>query len=316
MISVSTIKEYTYPSKTGLSDIYARCWAPDNDSDVKAIFQICHGMAEHLERYSDFAAYLNTLGYAVYINDHIGHGKSVKSDDSLGYFGEKNGWISFVEDARTLTQTAKKEYPNKPIIMFGHSMGSFVNREYAKRYGTDDEIKAFIFCGTSGKNPGAPAGIIMAKAFAKIKGSKYRSSFINSIAFGSYNKRINPNRTDFDWLTRDNEIVDKYVADKYCGFLFTAAGFEDMFTLLDSVSGKDWYAALNKSKPYLLVSGQEDPVGSYGKGIEQVYTDMKSAGISDTTIKLFAGARHEILNETNNKEVYEFIGSWADSKIK
>ena len=139
-------KEYSVPSKTGVADVFARCWAPEAP---KAVFQIVHGMAEHGERYEEFARFLCEKGFAVLVDDHIGHGKSIKSDDDLGYFGEKDGWNSLVEDERTLTEMIKKEYPDLPIIFFGHSMGSFIAREYIRRYGRDESIKACIFCGTS-----------------------------------------------------------------------------------------------------------------------------------------------------------------------
>lgn len=312
---MAVIKEYKYPSKTGLADIYAKGWLPEDPSTVKALFQITHGMAEHADRYDDFADYLCSRGFAVFCSEHIGHGRSVKSDDDLGCFGESNGWDAFVEDARTLTNTIKSDYPGLPIIFFGHSMGSFVAREYAARYGSDEDIKGFVFCGTSGTNPAASAGILMAKSIAKIKGSRHRSKFIDKIAFGSYNKNFAPQRTAFDWLTRDTEIVDKYIADKYCGFLFTAAGFADMFTILDKVSSKEWYASLNKDKPVLLTAGALDPVGSCGKGVTQVYNDIKSAGVKDASIMLFDDCRHEILNEINRADVYKAIADWCVEKL-
>ena len=151
------IKEYSFPSKTGVADIYAKCWIPSEGA--KAIFQIAHGMAEHCERYNDFASYLVSLGFAVAVNDHAGHGKSVKSDDDLGYFGQDGGWDALVEDERTLTEILKKDFPDIPVIFFGHSMGSFVAREYILRYGTDERIKAAVFCGTSGKNPASGIAI-------------------------------------------------------------------------------------------------------------------------------------------------------------
>ena len=142
-------KEYSFKSATGLSDVYARSWAPADKDSVKAIFQITHGMAEHGERYARFAKRLCEHGYAVFAQDHIGHGKSVESDDDLGYFGEKDGWRDFVIDCRTLTDIAREEYPGKPVVFFGHSMGSFIARNYTAKY---NDVQAAIYCGTSGKN--------------------------------------------------------------------------------------------------------------------------------------------------------------------
>ena len=313
---MSVRKEYSYPSKTGLANIYAVSWAPDDASQVKAVFQIMHGMAEHLERYEDFANYMTGRGFAVYINDHIGHGKSVKSDDDLGYFGEKDGWQAFIADARALTEIAKEEYPGKPLIVFGHSMGSFVCREYAKRFGRDDAIKGFIFCGTSGPNPATGAGIAICKTISKLKGSRHRSKLIDKIAFGSYHKKYDSVRTPFDWLTRDEAIVDKYIADKYCGFLFTAAGYIDMFNVLAAVSSAEWATSLIKSKPYLIISGAMDPVGAYGAGVRTVCNALKGAGCGDVTMKIYDDCRHEILNETNRADIYADVADWAESKIQ
>lgn len=307
-------KEYSVPSKSGVANVFARCIMPANGA--KAIFQIAHGMAEHSERYEEFAAYLCSKGFAVLVDDHVGHGKSVNSDDDLGYFGETEGWDSFVEDERSLTELIKTELPGLPIVFFGHSMGSFIAREYIRRYGNDERIKAAIFCGTSGKNPASSIAITLAGAIAKAKGSRHRSKFIDKIAFGTYNKKIPDAKTDFDWLTRDSAIVDKYIADKYCGFLFTATGYRDLFTILDRVSGKDWYNEISKNIPILLTSGEEDPVGLYGKGVKQVYNDLKLSDKKDVTLKLYPEMRHEILNEINREQVYEDIAAWAISKLK
>ncbi len=306
-------KEFTFPSKTGLADIFVRGWLPADGAH--ALFQICHGMAEHGERYEEFAASLCEKGFAVFVNDHIGHGKSVTSDEKLGYFGENGGWDAFVEDERTLTEILKKDYPNLPLIFFGHSMGSFIAREYIARYGTDTAIKGAIICGTSGKNPASALAIGIAGAIAKFKGSEYKSKFIDGLAFGSYNKKIASPRTTFDWLTNDNAIVDKYINDKYCGFIFTAAGFKDLFTILTKVSGKDWFGRVTNNLPVLFISGADDPVGQYGSGVMQVYNDLKFSGQKDITVKIYPDMRHEILNEIKRKDVYEDVAIWCISKI-
>ena len=306
-------KEYSIPSATGVADLFVRSWSPAEGP--KALFQIVHGMAEHGERYEDFAGYLCSLGFAVFVDDHAGHGKSIKSDDDLGYFGEKDGWNALVEDEKSVTELMKKEYPGLPIIFFGHSMGSFIGREYIRRYGTDETIKGAIICGTSGKNPAAPLAIMIADTIAKVKGSKHKSEFINKLAFGPYNNKVAVPETEFDWLSTDQAQVYKYGADKYCGFLFTATGYRDLFTILNTVSGKDWFAGVNKNLPILLTAGEEDPVGTYGKGVRQVYNSLKDAGVKDVTLKLFPGMRHEILNEKANDRVYEQLGAWATSKL-
>lgn len=307
-------KEYSVHSISGVAEVFVRCWYPDDG--VKAIFQITHGMAEHGERYEDMARYLCTKGFAVVVNDHIGHGKSVKSDADLGYFGEQDGWNAFVEDERTVTNLIEKEFPEVPLIFYGHSMGSFIAREYARRYGaTDKRIKGVVICGTSGRNPASGIAIGLASAIAKSKGSRYRSEFINKLACGSYNKRVPNVRTSFDWLSTDNAQVDKYIADKYCGFLFTAVGYRDLFKILDTVSKPAWYEQMPKKLPILIISGEEDPVGAYGKGPREVCNGLKNQGCYDVTLRLYPGMRHEIHNEKNNQKVYEELANWSLSKL-
>ena len=286
-------KEFTFPSVSGLADIHAAAYLPDN-GEVKAVLQAAHGMAEHLERYEKFAAALCDLGIAFYINDHLGHGQSVTAPSELGYFGEADGWKNFVEDCHKLSLIAKEENPGKPLIFFGHSMGSFVARAYTLKYA--NEVNAAIYCGTAGPNPAAGVGQTLAKVIAKVKGDHHRSKLIDKIAFGAYNSKFEK-RTAFDWLTRDNDEVDKYIADDLCGFLFTANGYRDLMALLAFVSSKEWFEGLDKKLPVLVIAGEMDPVGDYSKGINTVCEKLYKAGKDNVTKILYPGARHEILNE-------------------
>lgn len=304
-------REYSYASTSGLCNIYAQSWTPSFPRKVKAIFQITHGMAEHSNRYENFGTFLAENGIAVFINDHIGHGKSVSDEKELGYFGEeKDSWKFMVEDAKLLTDIAVKEYPDTPIVFFGHSMGSFVARSYTAKYG--DALSGAIFCGTSGTNPAAGLAVMIAEFVAKRKGSHYRSDFIDSLAFGSYNKKFKNAITKFDWLSRDGKEVEKYINDDLCGFVFTANGYRDLFSLLRSVSSSAWYHAVPQSLPILIISGSMDPVGEYGNGVRQVFQDLKKT-VHDVKIKLYSDARHEILNETNRSEVYNDILTWINN---
>ncbi len=304
---------FTLPSKLAGTTLSGKVYAPVVRANAKAIFQIAHGMAEHLERYDEFCSYLASNGYAVFIHDHAGHGKSAPSDEELGFFGEENGWKTLVEDCRTVNQFAVAEFPDRPVIFFGHSMGSFIARAYTRLYSAN--LSGAIYCGTSGANPAAGFAIWLADLIARSKGTHYRSEFINTLAFGAYNKKIKPARTAFDWLTKDEAIVDKYVADPYCGFLFTTCGYRDLFNVLKAVSGKKWYQGLPKRLPVLLVAGECDPVGEYGKGVRQVYRDLKKTGHTDISLKLYAGDRHEILNELDRQTVMADIVKWADEKL-
>lgn len=290
--------------------IHGFCYAPIVKATAKAVVQIAHGMAEHKERYEEFAAYLAENGYAVFVHDHLGHGESVKDDNNLGFFGDDDGWRNLVDDCLTVNKYARELFPNKPIILFGHSMGSFIARAYSEIHST--ALDAAIYCGTSGPNPAAGIAIKLADYIAKSKGNLYRSEFINTLAFGTYNKKIKPKRTDFDWLTSDNTLVDKYIADKYCGFLFTACGYRDLFSVLKYVSSKNWYKGVRKNLPIYLIAGDADPVGEYGYGVKQVAADLKKSGHRKVDIKLFKGMRHEILNEIDRADVMKDILAWLD----
>ncbi len=292
-IMTSLKKEFTFSSVSSLADIHCASYFPQN-GEVKGIIQIAHGMAEHLERYEAFADVLCENGFAVYINDNLGHGQSVKNKDELGYFGAKDGWKNFVEDCHKLTEIIKKENEGIPVFFFGHSMGSFVARAYSLKYA--DEIQGAIYCGTSGPNPAAGAGITLTNIIAKLKGDHYRSKVIDKIGFGSYNSKFE-GRTAFDWLSRDNEQVDKYIADDMCGFLFTTYGYRDLFSILSYVSSKEWFNGLSKELPVLIISGAMDPVGDYSKGIDKVCDLLKNAGKNNVEKILYPNARHEILNE-------------------
>ena len=305
-------KEFYFPSVSGLADIHAASFMPE-EKEVKAVLQIAHGMAEHLERYEAFAEVLCENGIAVYINDHLGHGKSVKNDDELGYFGEKAGWKNFIADCYRLTRIAKDENPGKPFIFFGHSMGSFVARAYSLEYAND--IDGAIYCGTAGPNPAAGMGSLIAAAIGKIKGDHYRTKLVDKIAFGAYNNKFEQ-RTPFDWLSRDQFQVDKYVADKYCGFLFTAYGYRDLTSLLGFVSGKKWFESLDKELPVLIISGAMDPVGNFGKGIDQVCDKLEAAGKKNFKKILYPDGRHEILNESALfDKVCEDVIEWIEETI-
>lgn len=287
-------KEFTFKSVSGLADIHAASYLPEN-TEVRAVLQIAHGMAEHLERYEKFASYLCDNGVAVYINDHLGHGQSISSASELGYFGEKDGWRNFVEDCHQLSEIAKKENPDKKFIFFGHSMGSFVARAYTLKYA--DEVDGAVYCGTAGPNPAAGAGIVIANLVSKLKGTHHRSKFIDKMGFGTYNKKFE-GRTPFDWLSRDNDEVDKYIADDLCGFLFTTYGYRDLFSILNFVSSKEWFNGLSKELPVLMIAGEMDPVGDYGAGVKKVEQLLTDAGKKNLKTILYKDARHEILNES------------------
>lgn len=306
------MERFSYRSSNGLCDIAAYKWLPDGKP--KAVIQIVHGMAEHATRYDDIARFFTKNGFAVYAEDHAGHGASINGDAPIkGYFGDKDGWTVLVRDAVALHDTASAEFPDMPYVLYGHSMGSFLARTCASRY--PDKFDALIFSGTAGKNP--VLGVAKALAAHDIKklGAAAPDEKLNSIAFGAYLKRIKEPRTPFDWLTRDTAIVDEYVKDEYCGFTFTAAGFRDLFDGLGEIAGKKW-AEKVKNVPILLLAGREDPVGSYGKGVEEVANDLRKTGHTKVALELYQGGRHEMHNEINRDEVYRDILAFLTSAVR
>jgi alpha-beta hydrolase superfamily lysophospholipase len=292
-----TQREKRFPSATGLCNIRYRLWIPE---DPQAAIQITHGMAEHIDRYNEFASFLAENGILVYGNDIASHGKSIADGVPRGYFGEKAGWNAVLKDMRTMRDLVKEDYPGIPFILFGHSMGSFLARTYAGRTGKD--FDAFIFSGTAGSNPVLGIGKAIAKREIKKTGGKTPSLTLFKMSFGSYNKAFRPNRTENDWLSRDNETVDRYEADEACGFPFTAHAMLDVFNGLAEISNEKWASRVPK-RPIFIMSGAMDPVGGKGKGVKQVYGWLKKTG-HNAELKLYEGGRHEMLNEINRRDVY------------
>lgn len=303
-----TFRDIDYPSATGECVIRARVWEPDGEP--RAVLQIAHGMAEHSLRYSDFAAFMCANGVLVAANDHAGHGRSMANSRHQGWFAKEKGWDAVVEDMHLLHIALGEAYPDIPHVLLGHSMGSFLARTYSARFHGD--FDAYIFSGTAGRNPALGA----AKAIAFIQGGhacRDKSPLLNSLSFGAYNKPFKPNRTEFDWLTRDDAIVDAYVADPDCGFCFSVGGFADLFDGLTAIQTAEW-ARSTDDKPMLLMSGALDPVGGMGKGVKQV-ADMLTATGRRVTLRLYPDGRHEMLNELDRAKVYEDVLAFVDSTI-
>ncbi len=301
-------KEFSFKSATGVCRIHGCEFLPEGE--VRAVVIIHHGMAEHISRYADYVKHLTDMGYAVFMHDMANHGKSNQKTELLGYFGENDGYKNLVKDLKTVYDLAKKEFPDKKIIMFGHSMGSFIVRCFDCAYpGASD---ASVYMGTGGSNPAAGMGKAISNLIASIKGSTYKSKMLDKITFGSFNKKTDK-KTSFDWLTRDSAIVQKYIDDDYCGFLFTVKGMNDLVNLNVWANSAECYNTVKKDLPILLVAGAEDPVGAYSKGINEVADKMKASGHTNVTVKLFPGCRHEVLNETNRQEVYEGIDAFLNA---
>ena len=305
-------KEFKFLSKNNTTNIRAVEYAPKGK--VKAILQIAHGMVEFIDRYEDFARYLNSKGILVVGNDHLGHGGSVNSEDEWGYFGE-NGNEILLQDMHTLQILTKEKYPDVPYFLLGHSMGSFYARQYICLHG--DELKGAIIMGT-GLEPLAivKMGMFLCRFIALFKGDRYRSNLVNKIAFGSYNSRFEPARTRADWLTKDEKIVDWYVNEPRCSFLFTLNGYYNMFKGISRLYDENLLSYIPKDLPLLFVSGKDDPVGSFGTEVVTSIDMLKKIGINDIEMKLYENDRHEILNELDKETVYEDIYNWLKEKMK
>jgi alpha-beta hydrolase superfamily lysophospholipase len=308
-----TKENFYFDSRNGTDKIHAVRYVPD-DGQVKCIVQIVHGMAEYVERYEEFAEYMTKQGFLVTGNDHLGHGKSVAEDGCYGYFCEQDPATVVVRDVHRLKKITQQLYPGVPYVVLGHSMGSFVLRNYLCRYGTG--IDGAVIMGT-GMQPAALLKVSkVVTAIQKcFKGSKHVSRFIDRCAFGGYNQKIENPRTAFDWLTKDEKIVNRYVADPLCGFTFTVNGFTTLFELIERLYDKESLEKIPKTLPIYIVSGDMDPVGDYGAGVHRVYESFRKIGIKDVSMKLYENDRHEILNETDRETVMEDIALWIEKRL-
>lgn len=306
-------EELYFDSRDNENKIHGIRWTPEGNKPV-CILQIIHGMAEYVERYDEFAEAMAEKGILVVGEDHLGHGKSVGENGVYGYFCERDAATVVVRDSHRLKKMTQEKYPGVPYVILGHSMGSFILRNYLCRYGTG--IQAAVIVGT-GMQP-KPL-LMMGRAVAAVQnvlcGSKHPSGLLNALSFGSYNKRIANNRTVMDWLTKEEEIVDAYIEDPLCGFTFTVNGFRTLFELVNGLYKKENLEKMPKELPVLFVAGAEDPVGDYGKGAERARQSFEDAGMKNVQMKLYENDRHEVLNESDRKEVYKDIYEWIMSVL-
>lgn len=299
---------FKFKSSTG-TEISARKWIDPEVKEFKGIIQLVHGMQEHIGRYSEFAEFLASNGYIVIGHDNLGHGNTAKSENDFGYFADKNGWDRLVEDIHILQNKIHNEYPNLPYIVMGHSMGSLIVRTYATKY--NDAISGIIISGTSGQKYGLTSGRLLIKLISAFKGKKYKSKLVEYLITGSFNKKFKPNRTTSDWICSDETEVDKFIYDEKCGKPFTLQAYYDLLSGTKYLSSQK---NVNKTinVPILIFSGAKDPVGQNGKGVLRVYKMLKKDEKRNVYLRLFKNGRHEMLNEVNKLEVYNFILDWLD----
>ena len=301
-----------YESRSGKNKIHAVKWAPVGK--IKAILIIAHGMSEHIERYDDFASYLAERGILVAGCDYLGHGKTVVGQEKHGYICAHDPATVIVRDVHRLKKIIEVDNPGIPQIVMGHSMGSFVIRNYLCRYGSG--VDAAILMGT-GMPPKAIILIsrILANIQARFIGGEKPAHFLDKMAFGGYNKKIADASSRFSWLSVNSENVEKYEADSLCGFMFSINGFQMIAELLYRLSKPKNVALIPSNLPILLVSGSEDPVGDYVVGLHRVKKSLEKAGVSDITLTLYPWGRHEILHEEEKMEVYSDIIYWLEWKL-
>lgn len=290
--------------------IHVHEWLPTGD--VKAVVQIAHGMAEHGARYERLAKFLNAAGYAVYANDHRGHGLSIPEGQIPGHMADEDGWSKAVEELHNINQEIALRHPNRRIVLLGHSMGSFLTQDYMARYG--DTICAAALSATNG-----PAGTLgkIAQLVSRIEklrnGNEGHSSLLANMSFKAFNKAFSPNRTEFDWLSRDNGEVDKYVADPFCGFDCSVATWIGLLDALTRIASDEALEKMQKDMPIYVFSGTEDPVGEKTKGVNRLLKAYEKHEFSNVSHKYYANARHEILNEINRDDVMADLLAWLNN---
>ena len=304
------MQEIYYPSSDGKTNIHACIWQAEGEP--KAVLQIIHGMAEYASRYAPLAEFLNKQGITVCAEDHLGHGKSVCSDEDLGYFAAKNGWRTVLADIRALTDIVAKKNEGHPYFVMGHSMGSFFCRKYISLYGSS--LAGAIIMGTGFKSSAVTGSAkFITRLVATFKGWKHRSKFIDNTAFGSYNKKFE-NRTAFDWLSANQQNVDNYIADPLCGVPFTCNAFYGLFSIIGEACKASTLKAVPDKLPLYLVSGTDDPVGDYSKGVIKLYNKFEKYG-KDVTMTLYVKCRHEIVNDDCATQLFEDLAEFINGHI-
>jgi len=303
-------EEFSFDSRDGHSKIHAVRWVPEGE--VRAVLQIIHGMAEYIDRYEDFAVFLTEHGILVTGEDHLGHGKTVTEYGSLqGYFCQHDPATVIIRDVHRLKKITQELYPGVPYLILGHSMGSFMARNYMLRYGKG--IDGTIIMGTGVQTAGMVRfSKVLATLQGFFQGQKHPSKMMEKLSFGNYLDRIQSSETTYDWLSVNRENVRKYVADPLCGFTFTVNGYKTILELLGRLTDQSLLERIPADLPVLLVSGAEDPVGSYGEAVKTVEESLLAAGIQNVKKKLYQGDRHEILNEDDKDVVYQDILRWIE----
>lgn len=304
--------EFRFNSQDG-TDLYAVKWEAESETKPKAVVQLVHGMAEHIGRYRRFAEALTQSGFVVFGHDHRGHGQT-DPDQQPVFFHDENGWDKVVEDIHVLSGIMRDDYQELPIFLFGHSMGSFLSKCYIQRHGND--LSGVVLSGTGymSKWPNR-LFIWLATRDVKKDGSRGLSRTLAPRVQKTYNKAFQPIRTDSDWLSRDESEVDQFIQDPYCGKELTAGFYRDLLRGMGQMDDRKKISLIPEKLPLLLVSGSQDPVGDFGKGVDKTKKNYEKAGLKHVQVKLYEGARHELLNETNREDVTRDLLIWLEDQL-
>lgn len=295
---------------SGGTKIFLRIW--DEVENPIGLVQIFHGMAEHSGRYDDFANFLNSKGFIVYANDHRGHGLSIGENKVLAYVGE-DGFNNIVEDERIISEIIKEKYRDLPLYIFSHSFGSFLGQEFIIRY--SNEIDGIILSGSAKQDSiEIKAARLLASLQNSILDSSKPANLLDKLSFGSYNDKVENIKTKFDWLSRDEKEVDKYIADELSGYISPINFYYNLFHGFKDLYKRDRLSKISKKLPILIISGDMDPVGKYGSSVKKLYATYENLNMENLSSKLYPGGRHELLKEINKSEVYDFIYKWIKAR--
>lgn len=293
----------------GAGRIHGCRWEPQGQP--KAVLQLVHGIAEHIERFEPVIRFFNELGYVVVAEDHMGHGKSIGDECPQGYF--HGGWFAAVEDTRLLMRYTMKKYPEVPYVLLGISMGSFMVRTLIAKY-PDSGISAVVLCGTAWQDTMVlKVGRSMAELVCRTAGETKPSELLQRLMFGSYNQRVKEPKSDNDWLCRDRSVVENYDADPMCGFPPTAGLARDMLKGIHYIQQPEHLARMRKDLPVFFIAGDQDPVGNYGAGVMRCAKEFRTVGMTQVALKLYPGCRHDVLNELDCAQIRADVAEWIDS---